>query len=414
MSGSDPGIANRAFKCPQIYHNNLTSRVDKGLFTLTKLKAAKMEKTPVYLDYNASGIMRPAVAKLMTDMLLSPGNASSIHAFGRSARKHVEKAREQVAALADTHPNYVTFTSGATESNNAVLKHFAGQCIFISAIEHPSILESAPDAIKIPVTHEGVIDLDAFDALLDQHTPALICVMLVNNETGVIQPVAEIVRRARSKHPRVFIHCDAVQAVGKIPFSLSMLGVDYLSLSAHKMGGPQGVGALLCAPGSEPVPYIHGGGQEKRQRAGTENVAGIAGFGLAAEIALAEMPAFEKLASLRDQLETRLQEAAPAIVFFGRNAPRVANTANIGLPGIAANTQLMNLDIEGIAVSSGSACSSGTVKPSHVLEAMGAPADLSSHALRISMGWATSADDINRLAEAWLKMYDRVRDKIKR
>lgn len=358
--------------------------------------------------------MQPAVAKLMIALLSEPGNASSIHIFGRSARKHIEKAREQVAALAGTHPNYVTFTSGATESNNAVLKHFAGQTIFISAIEHPSVLESAPGAIRIPVTRDGVIDLDAFDRLLDEHTPALICVMLVNNETGVIQPVAEIARRARIKHPRVFIHCDAVQAAGKIPFELSMLGVDYLALSAHKIGGPQGVGALLCAPGSEPVPYIHGGGQEKRQRAGTENVAGIAGFGLAAEMAVAALSDFQERAALRDQLEARLQEAAPEIVIFGQNAPRVANTANIGLPGIAANTQLMSLDIEGIAVSSGSACSSGTVKPSHVLEAMGASADLSSHALRVSMGWATTPDDINRLAEAWLKMYDRVKDKIKK
>lgn len=381
---------------------------------MTKLKAVKMEKTPVYLDYNASGVMRPAVAKLMAALLAQPGNASSIHAFGRAARKHVERARAQVADLAGTHPNYVTFTSGATESNNAVLKHFAGRTIFISAIEHPSVFESAPDAIKIPVTPDGVIDLDALDDLLDRHAPALISVMLVNNETGVIQPFAEIARRARIKHPGVFLHCDAVQAAGKIPFALALLGADYLSLSAHKMGGPQGVGALLCGPGSEAVPYIHGGGQEKRQRAGTENVAGIAGFGLAAEIAQAGLADSEKLAALRDQLEARLQAAAPEIVIFGHNAPRVANTVNIGLPGIAANTHLMSLDIEGIACSSGSACSSGTVKPSHVLEAMGAADALSSHALRISMGWATTPDDINRLAEAWLKMYDRVKDKIKK
>jgi cysteine desulfurase len=193
-----------------------------------------------------------------------------------------------------------------------------------------------------------------------------------------------------------------------------MLGVDYLSLSSHKMGGPQGVGALLCAPGAEPVPFIHGGGQEKRQRAGTENVAGIAGFGAAAEIALMELESFQALAASRDALEARLMQGAPEAVIFGKDAVRVANTLNIGLPGIAANTQLMNLDIEGIAVSSGSACSSGTVKPSHVLEAMGAGPALSSHALRISMGWATTPAELERLAEAWLKMYDRVKDKIKK
>lgn len=373
-----------------------------------------MEKNPVYLDYNASALMRPAVADLMRDLASVPGNASSIHVFGRQARKHVEHAREQIAALAGTHPNYVTFTSGATEANNAVLKHFSGKRVLVSAIEHPSVLESAPNAERIPVTHDGVIDMARFESMLDGDDIALISVMLVNNETGVIQPIEELVRRARAKHPRVFFHTDAVQAAGKIPFALSMLGVDYLSLSAHKMGGPQGIGALLCAPGSEPVPFIHGGGQEKRQRAGTENVAAIAGLGLAAAMAQQELPRFQELAKLRDELEQTLKNAAPMITIFGQKAPRVANTSNIGLPGIAANTQLMNLDIEGIAVSSGSACSSGTVKPSHVLEAMHASPDLTSHALRISMGWNTKPDDMKRLAEAWLKMYDRVRDKVKK
>ncbi len=373
-----------------------------------------MEKNPVYLDYNASALTRPAVADLMRTLASVPGNASSIHSFGRQARKNVEYAREQIAALAGTHPNYVTFTSGATEANNAVLKHFRGQRVLVSAIEHPSVLESAPHAERIPVTHDGVIDIARFDAMLEGDDIALVSVMLVNNETGVIQPVEELVRRVRAKHPRAFFHTDAVQAAGKIPFELAMLGVDYLSLSAHKMGGPQGIGALLCAPGSEPVPFIHGGGQEKRQRAGTENIAAIAGFGLAADIAQKELQRFQELAKLRDELEQQLKNAAPIITIFGQNAPRVANTSNIGLPGIAANTQLMNLDIEGIAVSSGSACSSGTVKPSHVLEAMQAGPDLSSHALRISMGWDTKPDDMKRLAEAWRKMYDRVRDKVKK
>lgn len=371
-----------------------------------------MGKNPVYLDYNASGLMRPAVADLMHSLILSPGNASSIHGYGRAARQHVETAREQVAALAGTHPNYVTFTSGATEANNAVLKHFAGQRVLVSAIEHHSVLEAAPHAERIPVNADGLIDLGGFERLLDGDAPALISIMLVNNETGVIQPMEELVRLARQRHPKVFFHTDAVQAAGKISFELATLGVDYLSLSAHKLGGPQGVGALLCAPGSEPVPFLHGGGQEKRQRAGTENVAGIAGFGLACDIVQQELPTYMKLSDLRDDLERRLTDVAPEAVIFGQAAARVANTSNIGLPGIAANTQLMNLDIEGIAVSSGSACSSGTVKPSHVLEAMNAGPHLTSSSLRISMGWDTKQDDINRLAEAWLKMYDRVQDKI--
>lgn len=372
-----------------------------------------MGKSPVYLDYNASTPVKPDVAALVSTLISSPGNASSLHFFGREARRHIEKAREQVAALADTHPNYVTFTSGATEANNAVLKHFSGRRILVSAIEHPSVLESAPAAEKIPVTKDGLIDQDAFALLLDKdEAPVLISLMLVNNETGVIQPVSDLVQQARRKHPHVFFHTDAVQAAGKIPVSLSGLGVDYLSLSAHKMGGPQGVGALLCAPGAEPVPFLDGGGQEKRQRAGTENVAGIAGFGLACELALKDMAAATQWALWRDQLEARLKAAAPEAVIFGDKVHRVANTSNIGLPGIAANTQLMNLDLEGIAVSSGSACSSGTVKPSHVLEAMQAGGALTSHALRISMGWQTQQEDINHLAEAWLKMYSRIQDKI--
>lgn len=372
-----------------------------------------MGKNPVYLDYNASVPVKPAVVELMAALLSTPGNASSIHFFGREARRHIEKAREQVANLLDTHPNYVTFTSGATEANNAVLKHFTGKRILVSAIEHPSVLESAPHAERIPVTPQGIIDVKAFEQMLASGpAPALISVMLVNNETGVIQPVAELVQIARRKCPQVFFHTDAVQAAGKIPLSLSGLGVDYLSLSAHKFGGPQGVGALLCTPGAEPVPYLHGGGQEKRQRAGTENVAGIAGMGLACELALQDLPAFTALANLRDDFEDEIKKTATALHIFGQEAPRVANTSNIGLAGIPANTQMMNLDLEGIAVSSGSACSSGTVKPSHVLEAMNAGPHLTSHALRISLGWQTSAEDIKNLAEAWLKMYSRIQEKI--
>lgn len=371
-----------------------------------------MGKNPVYLDYNASAPIRPAVADLVRVLMSVPGNASSIHSFGREARSHIEKAREQVAALADTHANYVTFTAGATEANNAVLKHFTGRRILVSAIEHPSVLAATPQAEKIPVTATGVIDLTALDKMLTGEAPALISVMLVNNETGVIQPVEDIARLARQRHPNIYIHTDAVQAAGKIPFGLATLGVDYLSLSAHKLGGPHGVGALLCAPGAEPVPFLHGGGQEKGQRAGTENIAGIAGFGLAATMALSELSTFQALARWRDDLEKTLQDAAPDLVIFGREAPRVANTTKIGLPGIPANTQLMNLDIEGIAVSSGAACSSGTIKPSHVLQAMGASDNLSSHALRISLGWNTQEDDLKRLAEVWLKMYSRVADKI--
>ncbi len=369
-----------------------------------------MKKEAIYLDYNASAPLLPQALAVMQATLAQPGNASSIHGFGRHARQAVEQAREQVAALAGTHANQVAFTSGATESNNAVLKHFAGQRILVSAIEHPSVLESAPDAERIPVTQAGVVDMAAFEKMLQASAPpALVSVMLVNNETGVIQPVAELARLAKKHHPGVFIHTDAVQAAGRMPLEMAALYADYLSLSSHKIGGPQGTGALLSAPGA-PVPrLLHGGGQEKRQRAGTENVAGIAGFGAAAAYALSHLETFRDLVKLRDQLEKSLQEIAPDTVVFGAQAPRVANTLNIGVPGANAQTFLMALDLEGLAVSSGSACSSGTVKPSHVLAAMGVDPALSAGALRFSLGWDTRPGDITAAAAAFKKVIDRVR-----
>ena len=370
-----------------------------------------MKNSSLYLDYNATTPLKPQVRALMHDIFSDIGNASSVHGFGRAARGRIEYAREQVASLAGVFSNQVIFTSGATESNNTVLKHFSGQRVFVSAIEHSSVLESVPDVQKIPVTKEGIIDMATFEALLHNGPPpALISIMLVNNETGVIQPVAEMARLAKKIHPGVFIHTDAVQAAGRIPIDFPALHVDYLSLSAHKMGGPQGVGTLIVAPGASSAVLLHGGGQEKRQRAGTENVAGIAGFGLAAELAVKDMAAFQKLATWRDRLEAALKAAAPEAVFFGQTAPRVANTSNIALPGAPAEMQLMALDLEGIAVSSGSACSSGTIKPSHVLLAMSADSGLAASALRISLGWSTTESEVARLIGVWTQMRNRIKN----
>lgn len=366
----------------------------------------------IYLDYNATTPVKPAVAALVYEVLGTPGNASSVHGFGQEARRRVERAREQVAALAGVHSNQVVFTAGATESNNAVLKYFAGGRVLVSAIEHPSVRTILPDAAFIPVTRDGLVDLDALSAMLDRGAPpALVSVMLVNNETGVIQPVAEIARLVKARHPGAFVHTDAVQAAGRIPIDFPALYVDYMSLSAHKTAGPQGVGALVSAPGAPPARLLHGGGQEKRLRAGTENVAGIAGFGLAAELAVADMGRYQTLAVLRDRMERALKQAVPEVNVFGRHAPRVANTTALCLAGLPAQAQLMSLDLEGIAVSSGSACSSGAFKPSPILTAMGASESEASSTLRISTGWATTEADIDRFVACWTGIYARMKEK---
>ncbi len=372
-----------------------------------------MKNTPVYLDYNASAPMRPEARDALSQALDKGGNASSVHGFGREARRLVETAREKVAALCGTMPAQVIFTSGATEANNAVLKAFAGERILVSAIEHPSVLETVPHAERIPVGSDGVIDREAFELLLRQDpAPALVSIMLVNNETGVIQPVRDLTKRARALHPNVFIHTDAVQAAGRMAIDFPALHADYLSLSAHKCGGPQGVGALVVAPGARPAVLLHGGGQEKRQRAGTENVAAIAGFGAAAEGA-ASLEGLEKMTAWRDKVEQAIGKIEPRAVVPGNTAPRVANTSCIALPGIPAETQLMILDMEGVAVSSGSACSSGTVKVSHVLKAMGIDDDIAKSAIRISTGWAAADEDIDRFIAAWTVMHGRVKDRIR-
>lgn len=362
-----------------------------------------MTNTPVYFDYNATTPLKPAVRDLVCDVLSGVGNASSVHRFGRTARKRVEDARAQVAALAGAQPNQVFFNSGATEGNNTITRHFAAERVLISAIEHSSMRESAPDAERIPVTADGIIDLSKLHEMLKSGpAPALVSVMLVNNEIGTIQPVAEAAKMAKAKG--AFFHCDAVQGAGKIPFTMAELGADFLTLSAHKIGGPQGAGALLIGPCGIMPNLISGGGQERRQRAGTENVAGIAGLGLAAELALAERDKYAAVALLRDKMEAGMKDAAPTLIINGGSAPRSANTSNITLPGADAQMMMMNLDLEGFAVGSGSACSSGTTKPSPVLLAMGVSENDARCSLRISLGWDTTAAQVDAFLAAWTKI----------
>jgi cysteine desulfurase len=366
-------------------------------------------KPCLYLDYNATAPLRPEAAALMQDLCLHPCNASAVHSFGRKGRKHIEEAREQIAALCNAPSTQVIFNSGATEGNNTVLSHFKGERILVSNIEHPSVFEAAKEHTKnfetIPVTPDGVIDLAALEILLKKEKTALVSVMAVNNETGVIQPTKEISALAH-KYGALY-HCDGVQAAGRIPLSITDMGIDFLTLSAHKIGGPQGVGALVLGLCGATPTLLHGGGQEKRARAGTENVAGIAAFGLAATLAKNT-----NLAQWRDHLETELLKIAPQIILHGKNSPRVGNTSLFSLPGLSSETLLMAFDLEGAALSNGSACSSGRVEPSHVLKAMGIDDKTAKATLRVSMGWATQERDIELFLNIAAKILNRFKDKM--
>lgn len=366
---------------------------------------------PIYLDHNATTPVKPAVRDAMVEVLSATGNPSSIHSFGRSARGLLDRARGQVAAAINATPEDIIFTSGATEADNAALRATPVASVLVSAIEHDAVLQARDDVIRLPVTEQGLIDLEALDqALADAPKPALVSVMLANNETGVIQPVAEVVETAR-RHG-AFTHCDAAQSLSKMPVDLQALGVDMMSLSGHKCGGPAGVGALVVTERLEPSKWQFGGGQEKRRRPGTENLAGIVGFGLAAELAATDLAAFEALGDLRDQMEVAILQEVPTVQILGRGAARLPNTSNIVLPDVPAQTQVMALDLSGFAVSSGSACSSGRVDPSHVVEAMTGGADLASCALRISAGWNTKTEDFTAFARAYIRMAKRQLDKM--
>jgi cysteine desulfurase len=360
---------------------------------------------PVYLDCNATAPLRPEARDAVVEALERVGNASSVHGCGRAARRAIEGARREIAALCGAAPGEVVFTAGATEANATALAA-AGRAaegpLLASAIEHDSVLAWADE--RVPVTGDGILDLDALARRLAAGSrPRLLSVMAVNNETGAIQPVAEAAALARDRG--VPVHCDAVQAAGRIPLDMAALGVDYLSLSSHKMGGPQGVGALAVRDGAALAPILRGGGQERRRRAGTENVAGIAGFGAAAEAAQTEGPADrQRLADLRDRLEAAVRAARPDARVLAEAAPRVANTSCLAMPGVPAETQVMAFDLAGIAVSAGSACSSGKVAASHVLAAMGVDPDIAGCAVRVSLGWHTRPQDIDRFVAVWQEM----------
>jgi cysteine desulfurase len=342
------------------------------------------------------------------------GNPSSVHAEGRQARHMVEEARAAVAEAVGAQPRGVIFTSSGTEANALALtpglrkgSDAPVQRLLVSAIEHASVLTGGrfpADAVtRIPVTRSGVVGLHRLGGLLASEGPALVSIMAANNETGALQPIreaAEIVHQAGS-----LLHVDAIQAFGKISFDIKELGVDLATLSAHKIGGPKGVGALVLADGVEGLdPLLRGGGQEFGRRAGTENVAGIAGFGAALRAATgARERDAARLKTLRQRLETGLKEI-PGTIVFSEDVPRLPNTTLFTIPGLRAETAVIGFDLEGLAVSSGSACSSGKVQPSHVLEAMGFGANLAQGAVRLSLGWSTSEADVESCLKAWRKL----------
>jgi cysteine desulfurase len=361
--------------------------------------------TEAYLDWNATAKLRPEAQAAVTAALDVTGNPSSIHGAGRAARRLIEEARDKVAALVGVTARDVVFTSGGTEANMLALSPALGAELLVSAIEHPSVRSGGRFAAAedIAVTAAGVVDLAALERQLAGRVRPLASLMLANNETGVIQPVAEVAALVHAAGG--LLHVDAVQGPGRIACDFKALGADLMTLSSHKIGGPQGVGALIRRDGLALDPQIKGGGQERGARAGTENVAGIAGFGAAAEaVRQGWTGEANRMAALRDRLEAGIKAVAPKAVIFGHEAVRLPNTTLFSVPGMKAETAVIAFDLEGVAVSSGAACSSGKVSPSHVLAAMGAAPELARGAIRVSLGYATSDEDVGTILKAWEKL----------
>lgn len=353
-----------------------------------------------YLDWNASAPLRPEARLAMLAAMEEVGNPSSVHGEGRRSRAMVEEARREVAGLVGAQASEVIFTSGGTEANNAIVsRHWTR--IIVSGVEHESVLaparQSGAEVVMLPVDGNGVVVAEAVaEALSVVIEPAttLLSVQMANNETGVIQPLARIARAAKAAG--VAVHSDAVQAAGRLPVDFQALGLDFLSISGHKLGGPKGVGALIVRDGIALAPLVAGGGQEGRRRAGTENVAGIAGFGAAARVARERLSDFASLAGRRDAIERFIAATVPGSLIVGMGADRLANTVCFTWPGGLAETLLIKMDLGGVAVSSGAACSSGKVGPSHVLAAMGLAEEASLSALRVSFGATTEEHEFER------------------
>jgi cysteine desulfurase len=381
-----------------------------------------MASKRTYLDWNATAPLLPEARDAMLSALSLEGNASSVHVEGRAARSTIDRGRDRVAALAGAKPSNVIFTSGATEAANMVLTPdfrmgrtaLKVSALYVSAIEHPAVREGGRFAretvVEIPVTQAGVVDLVALEALLAGHDAQsglpMVAVMYANNETGIIQPVVEIAALTR-KAGGIFV-CDAVQAAGRVPLAIEALGADFLILSAHKIGGPKGAGALVTrGEAMMPAPLLRGGGHEKGHRAGTENIAAIAGFGAAVEYQAQNLEARARaLQVMRDRMEYAMRRLCPDLIVHGADGPRLPNTSFFSVPGLKSETGQIAFDLEGVALSAGSACSSGKVGESHVLAAMGFDPKLG--ALRASIGPQTSEEDIDRAIAAFERLLARL------
>jgi len=386
---------------------------------------------PIYLDHAATTPVRAEVLAAMLPFLGAEtfGNPSSAHGVGRAARAALDVARERIAAAVNASPRDVIFTSGGTEADNLAILGLAEAAtrggswdslhLLSSPTEHKAVLAALAEAKRhgalvtyLPVDADGVVDLDALDQALAGRLrggkPALVSVMWVNNEVGTVQPVAAIAERCRAA--RVPFHTDAVQALGKVPVDLGAAPCDVVSISAHKLGGPKGCGALVVRNGRDVRPLIHGGSQQRGIRPGTENVGGIVGFGVAAELAAAEQPgAARALGALRDATEAALRAAVPDVVVHGAGAERSPAILNLSAPGTDSEAMLMHLDLAGVAAASGSACASGSVEPSHVLQAMGIDYDVAIAAVRFSFGALSSTEQVPLVAETYAKVVARVR-----
>jgi cysteine desulfurase len=378
-----------------------------------------MEATAVYLDHAASAPLRPEAREALLPFLDGRfGNPSSAHRFGREARAALEDARARLARVIGAAPGEIVFTRAGTEADNLAVLGRARERprapVAVSAIEHKAVLASAHAAeeagsplVLLPVDGGGVVDLGSVDAALEQQ-PAVVSVMWANNEVGALQPVGEI--GARCREAGVVFHSDAVQALGKVAVRVDEVPVDMVAFSAHKVGGPKGVGALYVRRGTRLHPLLFGGGQERGMRPGTEDVAGAAAFAAAAEAAEAEREtAMARIGALRDRLEAELRESVPGLVVNAAGAPRLPTISNLSVPGADPELLLTALDLEGIAASSGSACSSGAVEPSHVLTAMGIPRELAGPSIRFSLGWTTTKAEIDRVLDVFPRVAARVR-----
>ncbi|WP_425984063.1 cysteine desulfurase family protein [Brevundimonas sp. TWP1-2-1b1] len=365
--------------------------------------------TGVYLDYNASGLVRPEVQDIMARALADNGNPSAVHAAGRRARARVETARAQVGELVGADPTAVVFSSGGTEANaQGIVSALAAGCerLIISATEHPCVAEAAAHAgapVEVaPVDVNGVVDLDWLAQALARSGRAVVAIHHANNESGVIQPVGEAAALVRAAGG--WLHVDAIQSAGKIPVDMRVLDADSLTLSAHKLGGPQGVGALILKDGVSGVRILHGAGQERGLRAGTENVPGIAGFGVAADCAGRDLETMASHVGWRDSAEAKVKAAGATVI--GGGVPRLPNTLFMAVEGWDSPQQLITLDLAGVMVSAGSACSSGKVKPSKTISAMGLNT-LATGGVRVSGGWGTTEGDWVRFADAWVSAYNK-------